>query len=630
MLRKVLDARAQYAPDHPNARAALGKLHERLFTLVTTAPSLTLDVGSTQLSVGGHPLAKNVTEPDKLAQALFGDGARKIVFSRGLSVAQLSAFLEIAGRARHADSDQSVMTEFWEAELASIQFVVATTFAEDGSESLEVDSPGAQKSQREQVAGVMSVFTNPDLSASTGSDDLPTMISLSNAELEVLSATSLGDIDGKNLRAHDSSGRDALLAVDSETLHELRNRLAQPRADAGERLLTSLFDAAVTGPADLKPKVIAALQQTFESLLSTNRLEPCSRAIDHQLQLARADQVVAAQRLPTLNQLRQALAASAVVDSLLRALDAPEVATAAISLLRIVGGLCLDKIFDSLGKFKTEHGAQNVSKLLALLSPKADDLAARVKTATPEVAKEIVLLCNRQPTSIAAPLLSVLLTSPDAAIRRVAVRTVERSVALGMSALLRRMIGDPDREVRLLVVRLLAYAEDLASVEPMNRTLMRATTDPAERRELYRALGEIGGPAAADVLTSELNRQTDVEARIAIVNCFGHAWSPKAAAAVAELGGKLLGNPKLRQACKVAIAKAAGVSASGIASASGVVSASGVSSGSGIVRRSGVVSSPSGVVRSPSGVVRNPSGVASSPSGVVRQSGIVKPEGPEK
>ena len=61
LLRKVLDARAQYAPDHPNARAALGKLHERLFTLVTTAPSLTLDVGSTQLSVGGHPLAKNVT-----------------------------------------------------------------------------------------------------------------------------------------------------------------------------------------------------------------------------------------------------------------------------------------------------------------------------------------------------------------------------------------------------------------------------------------------------------------------------------------------------------------------------------------------------------------------------------------
>ncbi len=322
-------------------------------------------------------------------------------------------------------------------------------------------------------------------------------------------------------------------------------------------MLTSLIDAAVVGPADLKPKVISALQKTFEVLLSTRRLEPCSRVIEQQLQLARADQGVAAQRLPVLNQVRLALSATSVVESLLAALDDPELAAAAMPLLRVFGSASLDKIFDALGKFKTKEGAHHVSKLLALMNLKPEELAARVKTATPDVAKELVLLCNRQPVSISAPVLSVLLTSADAAIRRVAVRTVERSVALGMSALLRRMIGDPDREVRLLVVRLLAYAEDQASVEPMNRTLMRTTTDPAERREIYRALGEIGGAAAADVLTSELNRQSDVETRVAIVSAFGRAWSPKAASVITELSGKLLLSPKLRAASKSAITKAA-------------------------------------------------------------------------
>ncbi len=556
LLRKVLEARAQYSLEHPNARTALIKLNERLLSILTSAQTLNFEVTPTQLLVGTFPLHRNATEPDALAQSLFGDGARRIVMSRGLTVSQLTAFLDIAGRRRSADSDQSVMTEFWEAELTNIQFVVATTFAEDGNESLEVDAPGAQKNQREQIASVMNVFTNPDLSAAFDGDNVPTMIALSNAELEVLSSSNLTGIEGSSLREHDAAGRDALLTVDSEALRTLRNRLSQPRADSTERLLASLFDAAVAAPDDLKPKVIESLLRLFESLLKTNKLEPCARAIEYQVQAARVSQAIAAQKLPVLNQLRLALIASPLIDTLIAALDDPGLAPHAIPLLRIFGTVALDKVFDTLGHFKTEHGKHNASKVLAVLNPKPDQLATRAKTATPEVAREIVLLCNKHPVSIVGPMLGAMMQSHDAAIRRVVVKTIERSVALGMSALLRRMIGDPDREVRMAVVKLLAYAEDQASVDLMSRTLTRTSTDVNERREIYRALGEIGGVPAGDALTAEFARITDVEARIALVANFGRAWSPKAAQAIGEMAGKLLGSPKLRQACKAAVVKA--------------------------------------------------------------------------
>ena len=193
-----------------------------------------------------------------------------------------------------------------------------------------------------------------------------------------------------------------------------------------------------------------------------------------------------------------------------------------------------------------------------------------------------------------APILGLLLQSQDAQIRRVAVRTLDKTVALGVSPLLRRMIGDPDREVRLVVVRLLAYAEDTASVELMNKTLMRVTTDGAERRELYRALGEIGGLAAGDVLTAELVRQSEVELRIALISNFGRAWSPKAAQTVGDLASKLLGNAKLRAACKAAVANADSAAA-GKTQATAPVG----SSGAGLRPGPGYSSSPSTIARAP-------------------------------
>ncbi len=556
LLRKVIDARAQYSAEHPNTRTAIQKLHERITLVLRDFASLTFDVHANAFLVADKPLQKTQADQDVLAQTLFGDGARKVVFTRGLTPAQLMQFFDVAARARHAGSDQSVMTAFWEAELANVQFVVATTFADEGTEGLEADAPGRRVTQAEQIAGVMNVFSSPELTATFNENELPTMITLSNNELEVLSSKTLSGIDQEALKAHAAAARDSVLSVDQDTLRALHARLSQPRGDASERLLSALFDAAVTAPSDLKPRVVAQLQQVVEGMLTSNRLEPCARAISQLLQAARNSPAVAQQHLPVLNQVRQALAPGVVVDHLLSTLEDPNLAPHAIPLLRIFGALALDRIFDALGRLKTDEGKANVSKLLALINPKPDVLALRAKTATPEVAQQLVLLCNKQPPNVATPILGAMLQSSDAAIRRVAVRTMERTIALGMSALLRKMIGDPDRDVRLNAVRLLGYAEDQASVDAMGRTLTRASTDALERREVYRALGEIGGAAAADVLTAELGRQQDLELRISLVGCFGRAWSPKAAAAVNELAGRLLGNPKLRQACKAAVAKA--------------------------------------------------------------------------
>jgi HEAT repeat protein len=127
---------------------------------------------------------------------------------------------------------------------------------------------------------------------------------------------------------------------------------------------------------------------------------------------------------------------------------------------------------------------------------------------------------------------------------------VRRSVGVALARLgtpdtaihLRKVIGDPDREVRLAVMKELG-GRTLSGLAMPLVSAAEAEQDPEVLAECYRALGRIGTPEAVQALmkaasdAGKLLQRKAVGPRLAAIEALAAAGSPPALAALKDLAG---------------------------------------------------------------------------------------------
>jgi HEAT repeat protein len=143
---------------------------------------------------------------------------------------------------------------------------------------------------------------------------------------------------------------------------------------------------------------------------------------------------------------------------------------------------------------------------------------------------------------------------------------VRRSVGIALARLgtpetaihLRKVLSDPDRDVRLGVMKELG-GRTLSGLAMPLVSAAEAEEDPEVLAECYRALGRIGTPEAVQSLikaandTGKLLARKAVGPRLAAIEALGAAGSATALAALKELAG---GRGETRVAATAALARA--------------------------------------------------------------------------
>jgi hypothetical protein len=110
-----------------------------------------LDVDQFELRYKGKQVYENRDPQDSMAFKMYSDGIRFLIFCDGIEEYELSEFLDIVGKDRPSDVDDDIVTLLWERNLPHLVYVLADNF-------LEFDSVGsftAPESQQEKITGIV-------------------------------------------------------------------------------------------------------------------------------------------------------------------------------------------------------------------------------------------------------------------------------------------------------------------------------------------------------------------------------------------------------------------------------------------------------------------------------------------
>ena len=122
-----------YPPDHPVPKETVGQLVESLRQLVAEEGRLTLEVEEDRLVFQEEAVYRHAETRDNLAFIMFRDGVRAVTFHSGLETEEIEALVECLA---HADdlleSDQDLLTAFWEQDFAHIDYQAADPFVGGG------------------------------------------------------------------------------------------------------------------------------------------------------------------------------------------------------------------------------------------------------------------------------------------------------------------------------------------------------------------------------------------------------------------------------------------------------------------------------------------------------------------
>lgn len=124
-----------YDQNHPSLLRFLDDLQARLHEYVDLFDDLRVTVHPTSLAVDGQIVHATPRIDENIWFPLFGDGIRQLSFTGGLNRDDLVRFFDILteigdGKALGEIGEDDSVTLLWEADLAGVEFVAVSTFAE--------------------------------------------------------------------------------------------------------------------------------------------------------------------------------------------------------------------------------------------------------------------------------------------------------------------------------------------------------------------------------------------------------------------------------------------------------------------------------------------------------------------
>lgn len=552
-LQRAGESARTYSPSHPSVQAAVDKLQERLYAVLDRFGEIEFEVSGAGIIFDGTPMAARGGARDTLARTLFAEGVRRVNILPGAPVDEVRTL--VSAWTRHTDESggESLASRFWEADFKHIRLVILDTLdlssqEGDGGEKIGADA-GWRATFQSELESLMSLMQHqpaPSTLMEAGA------VVVSAESLALLDSEGIRDITADDLARHDVTQQRAEDAS-AEARASLAKGLTAELTQGLPRFWTALLNAAVMTP-ESRDACVAACAHVSEVLADEGQFELAIDAFQKLLEVTRADQRHAAERVAALTEFRKALTSDRVLEKLVLGLDDEGRAAACEAALRKVGRALGPKLLELGQKLKTDAGRTRI-EAIAGVTPAPVMAAMPVKQLDEKgLVAALEHVAKMTPTD-AAELLGRALAQADVRVRRAAAQKLDETNALLVpKARLHNRLADTDAVVRRLVIRVLGQIED-ASAVPLLKAMLQKELPEEERVIIFTALGGMHSAQAQELLVEGALNQKDVPVRVACIEALANFPTPHVTKTLEGLAGKLLVNPKVRRAASDALAK---------------------------------------------------------------------------
>ena len=263
-----------------------------------------------------------------------------------------------------------------------------------------------------------------------------------------------------------------------------------------------------------------------------------------------------AQRLPELEvQVRSVLVER--VGAVVRVLGPPRPPSELQAVLQFTGVEGQDRLLANLRTTEAPAQALPLAQAALLAGPLRNVVDRLGKMGAIGVGS-VIAACRQLPFSAVRPLLVLGINHSEPDARAAALDALTTDQALPLAGEVRKRLGDREARVRIAATRALGGVEDAASVPLLGQLLKRTDVALAERKGIFRALGETGGQAAALLLRAEFGTEKQLELRCEIAEALGRIGDATSVELLKKEAARMLAPAALKAACLKHLPRAAG------------------------------------------------------------------------
>jgi hypothetical protein len=548
-MQRLLSAFRTYQQGHQVVVDFEGRLFERISQVIESNGALRLDVRPKSLCVGEDEVFKDGSDP--LCRRLFTEGVHFINFREGVSREEIGAFMWMWHRVRSGKipPDHSFATVFWEASLKGIEVGFVDTFVEGADLDPDKDQIENKKKSREQeVVAVVGMMTARSLPGGGAAGEKTVSIPRSSL-LALLKLDSISGLTAKDLEQLDQAQRAPPATLAEDDRRALTFEIEAARRDAPRRALCDLWYAAAFAATAERERVLAVARQLIGLLVQEHEYVPLAGALKEIAAAVRAD----ARRAEEFKGWIAAFVEPKTLTAVAAELDDATRAPQALELLRIIPKSEVGGLVAMLGSLKSDEGRTRLVDLLLARQVTGEQLVGKVGNFEEAILPYLIRLKEKMPPDNSNWFVGAMLASTQPGTRRDGVAKIKNTEVAQHRARLLAMIDDPEASVRIPVYRLLAATNEQGALSQMLHRMTAGKADDAEREQLVRAVGRLGGPSAAEALRREFGVAVSLEVKAVCAEMLGNLRDRLAVSALKPQAGAWFGNKRLKQACRQAL-----------------------------------------------------------------------------
>ncbi len=503
-LVRVFKVRRLYGPRHPQRIEVESVAARRLASLLAEESAVELEIRETSLLAAGEVVYEQAPGAESLANVLFREGLRQIVFHDGLTAEELGGFLDEVWMAsqQRADDEFDLVARLWEKRFVHIRYLFVESLSDEEWE------PPAEKRLSESERETLQVsLTEEDLTALAR----PPTVLLADPTLYFLDDEDMAELQGG---LEDEKGR----ALFSEVLTCVRELLMEPVVDDLTPALEMIEEIHAEYMRDQIFRRVIELEEIFQPYLASPAATTEARA-------AFARMKESALSESNLKRLGARLLAGE--------LDEAE----AGRFVRAFGAGRLRALLAGLPEIK--RISQLPSMGAAFVEIAASDPAGLREALTgedPQVAVAAAFIVGMTGDSRFLEVLGEVLSFDDPEVRREALLALKGFGGGRALEFVGRAVDDPDPSIRLYALRHLVSHRYAPAMPKVADRMEREDPDRSltEQRLLYEAYGALGGEQVVEDLISRyrrrkgLFRKRDPEEAACVLIALGATRAPSA------------------------------------------------------------------------------------------------------
>jgi HEAT repeat protein len=447
LLEKTFNAVRLYGRTNQSAQQFLQKLYDGLMAHLATFGALSLDVQRNEISCRGKVVYQNPSQGGSLAFKLYTDGICGLTFGSGVSLEDLSSFLEVLGVPYDPKaSDDDIVTRLWAKNLPNISIVTADEIVKNPgllNALVPQDSStltSSLSSLKEVVAGV----TASQVGADSGQTAASSTDSAQQAQQEASESEKGKSAQFQCLPVG--------IDVSQQDLDQLVLRIKAESMRDNTAYLLELVRAVLLSQDALVlfNEMLALVRQLLDDFIQQAKWGKANTVLEVLREARqRADLPVNSQE--ALSSILESLGEPTSIKPIEQALNASrETATRELlDFLLNLGPNAIPSLCSVLSELKLEGHRQTVREALSVLSRNDPEMLAKeLADSRSDVVRNVLSVIGKVRDPGFAPYVEKLASHPDSQVRREALHVLHLLPAGGRGDRLVSLLADPDSEIR--------------------------------------------------------------------------------------------------------------------------------------------------------------------------------------